>query len=182
LPIRVVIDTSSLISFLLSGGKTMRSIIAAWRDAEISLLLSPQTLAELSSVVARPEIRRHTAIPLAALVDGLSQYALHVPGTLELAGACRDPKDDKFLACAVEGQAAYLISSDRDLLEMGKYQDVCILNPGQFLAALQLAKMSIDTLQAQYSLPVLQTILAEFCLDPDTRHKLRLVIARLSKE
>lgn len=160
----------------------MRSIIVAWREAEISLLFSPQTLAELSSVVTRPEIQHYTAIPLASLVDGLSQYAIHVPGTLQFAGACRDSKDDKFLSCAVEGQAAYLISSDRDLLEMGKYQDVCILNPGQFLAALQLAKMPIDTLQSQYSLQVLQTILAELCLDPDTRQKLLLVIARLSKE
>jgi len=178
LPLRVVIDTSSLVSYLLSGGKIMRLIIAAWRDGEISLLYSPHTLAELSSVTARPEIQQHSTMPLASLVDGLNQFAIHVPGKLELAGACRDPKDDKFLACAVEGQAAYLISSDRDLLEMGRYQEVCILNPGQFLVVLQLVRRTVEALQSQYSLQALQTFHAELCLDPDTSQKLNQAIVK----
>ena len=29
---------------------------------------------------------------------------------------CRDPKNDKFLECAVDGKANYLVSADKDIL------------------------------------------------------------------
>ena len=46
-----------------------------------------------------------------------------------------DPRDDGVLACAVEGEAHYLVSSDPRLLDIGRYEEVCIVNPGQFLLA-----------------------------------------------
>ena len=177
--LRVVIDTSALVSYLLTRGKIMRLIIAAWQEGEIDLVASPQTIAELTAVISRPEIFQRSVAPFANLIESLSQWLVHVPGKLDLAGACRDPKDDKFLACAVEGQAAYLISSDQDLLDVGMYQNVAILNPGQFLAALHLAKMPVEDLQAQYSLQALQTILADLHLDAETRQKLVQAIEEL---
>lgn len=181
MPLRVVMDTSVLVSYLLSGGKILREIVAAWREGEIDLLASPQTMAELSAVIARPEISQRSALPLASLVESLSQWGIHVPGNLVLTGACRDPKNDKFLACAVEGQAEYLISSDRDLLAIGTYQKVNILNPGQFLAALHIARMPVEALQSQYSLTALHTIQAELHLDTGTKQKLEQAINGLNE-
>jgi predicted nucleic acid-binding protein len=50
--------------------------------------------------------------------------------------ACRDPKDDKFLALAVSGGAQALVSSDDDLLSMGSFGGVAILSPRRLLEAL----------------------------------------------
>jgi hypothetical protein len=105
---------------------------------------------------------------------------VHVPGNLKLHGICRDPKDDKFLACAVEGRAHYLVSSDRDLLDLNRFEEVCILNPGQFLAALHLARLSVEALRSQYSLEGLQAILSSLCLEADTREKLVQAISNLA--
>jgi putative PIN family toxin of toxin-antitoxin system len=179
--LRVVIDTSALVSYLLTRGKLMRLIFSAWQAGEIDLVISPQTLEELVTVIARPEIAQRAGESLTLVRDRLSQWVIHVPGTLDLPGACRDPKDDKFLACAVEGQVDYLISSDRDLLDMGVFQGVCILNPGQFVAALQLARLSVEVIQADYSLQALQTIRSELRLDAVTQQKLVQAIEGLEQ-
>jgi putative PIN family toxin of toxin-antitoxin system len=84
----------------------------------IIVLSSPATRAELAAVLSRPQIQRLAVASLDPLIQGLDRYTWHVPGDLDLTGACRDPKDDKFLACAVEGDAHYLVSSDKDLLDM----------------------------------------------------------------
>ncbi len=50
--------------------------------------------------------------------------------------ACRDPKDDKFLDLAVNGQATCLISGDADLLALHPFRGIAILTPAQFLQTL----------------------------------------------
>jgi predicted nucleic acid-binding protein len=47
--------------------------------------------------------------------------------------ACRDSKDNKFLELAVSGKATYIVSGDKDLQDLGKYQGIEILSPSQFL-------------------------------------------------
>lgn len=174
--LRVVIDTSSLVSYILTQGEIMSQVMTAWENDDFILLSSPETRAELSAVLNRPAIQELSSVPLAPFAEGIDKFSLHVPGTLELNGISRDPKDDKFLACAVEGKAHYLVSSDKDLLEIGQYESVCILSPGQFLIALHIAKLSGESLRSQYSLATLDKIQNELCLEPKTRDKLNAII------
>jgi uncharacterized protein len=51
----------------------------------------------------------------------------------------RDPDDDKFLAAAVDAGARFLVTGDRDLLDLKRYQNIRILRPGRFLAVLRRA-------------------------------------------
>lgn len=44
-----------------------------------------------------------------------------------------DSEDNKFLECALEGKADYLITSDRHLLELGEFAQTKICKPTQFL-------------------------------------------------
>ena len=46
---------------------------------------------------------------------------------------CRDPDDDKFISCAVDGKCIYIVSGDKVLLAVEKYNDVEILTVAQFL-------------------------------------------------
>ena len=165
---RVVIDTSSLVSHMLTQGELMRRIVAHWRAGTFTLLSSPATRAELADVLGRPAIRQMATAPLDELVRGMTRFSQHVPGALRLPGACRDPKDDKFLACTVEGGAHYLVSSDYDLLDMRCYQNVAIANPGQFLLALELYPMEARALAARFGSDVLADIQATVPLEPGT--------------
>jgi predicted nucleic acid-binding protein len=56
--LRLVIDTSSLVSYALTQGELMRRIVAHWQAGTFTLLSSPGTRAELASVLARPSIRQ----------------------------------------------------------------------------------------------------------------------------
>ncbi|HIC89789.1 MAG TPA: putative toxin-antitoxin system toxin component, PIN family [Anaerolineae bacterium] len=177
--LRVVIDTSSLVSYVLTRGELMHRVVAHWRAGTFTLLSSPATRAELAGVLARPAIRRLAVAPLDELVRGMERFSEHVPGVLNLSGACRDPKDDKFLACAVEGRAHYLVSSDRDLLDMRRYRDVAIVNPGQFLLALELYPMEASTLAARFGRDVLADIQATVPLESETAARVAGALAML---
>ena len=132
-------------------------------------------------MLARPAIRQLATAPLDELVRGLERFSEHVPGVLELSGACRDPKDDRFLACAVEGGAHYLVSSDYDLLDMRRYRDVAIVNPGQFLLALELYPLEARALVARFGHDVLADIQATVPLEPGTAARVAEALTVLSE-
>jgi len=178
--LRVVVDTSCLVSYVLTRGNLMRRVVAHWRAGTFTLLSSPATRAELAGVLARPAIRRLAAAPPNELARGLERFSEHVPGVLDLPGACRDPKDDKFLACAVEGGAHYLVNSDRDLLDMRHYRDVAIVNPGQFLLALELYPMEPEAMAIRFGCDALAGIRASVPLEPETMTRVEEALAMVS--
>ena len=46
---------------------------------------------------------------------------------------CRDPDDDKFLACAIAGDTKIVVSGDKDLLAVSGFQGIAVLTPRQFV-------------------------------------------------
>jgi len=174
--LKVVIDTSSLISYALTKGEIMVKIIETWKREELQLILSSKTQAELMEVLDRPKIKSRSGRTRDWLLGQIEMYAVFVKGVVDANGICRDPKDDKFLACAVEGKAHYLVSSDKDLLDLGQYEGVCILNPGQFLIALRLAKMTAVAMKTTFSQEALTAIQENVCLEPETAVKLELAL------
>ena len=57
---------------------------------------------------------------------------------------CRDEKDRKYRHCAVAARVDYLITRDRDLLDMGQIEGVPIVTPAAFLARAQEAGVVLD--------------------------------------
>ena len=76
--LRIVIDTSSLVSYVLTQGELMRRVVAHWRAGTFMLLSSPATRAELADVLARPSIRQLATAPLDKLVQGDELIRLRV--------------------------------------------------------------------------------------------------------
>jgi predicted nucleic acid-binding protein len=48
----------------------------------------------------------------------------------------RDPDDDLLLACAVQGYADYVVTGDRDLLDLKVVRDIPLITPEAFLRKL----------------------------------------------
>ena len=107
--LRVVIDTSSLVSYVLTRGELMRRIVGHWRAGTFTLLSSPATRSELAAVLARPKIQRLAVSPLDEFVRGLERFSEHVPGVLSLSGVCRDAKDEQgpCARCCCQGHASH---------------------------------------------------------------------------
>ena len=67
----------------------------------------------------------------------LEHDALVVAGDSNVDGSVPDdPKDEMFLACALDGGAEFIISGDHHLLDLGIYRDIPIMTPRQFQAQL----------------------------------------------
>ncbi|MDR3557430.1 MAG: hypothetical protein P4L55_21955 [Syntrophobacteraceae bacterium] len=47
-----------------------------------------------------------------------------------------DPSDNIYLACALEGQADFIISGDHHLTDLVEFRDIRIVNPAAFLEIL----------------------------------------------
>lgn len=57
---------------------------------------------------------------------------------------CRDEDDRKYLHCAVAGRALWLVTRDRDLLDLGMIGDARIVEPLGFIAALEDRSVALD--------------------------------------
>lgn len=150
----------------------MSRVVEHWRAGSVILLSSPVTRAELGAVLARPAIRRLSSVSLDEFAQGLERFSENVPATADLTGVCRDPKDVKVLVCAQEGQAQYIVSSDRDLLDLRRFGDVAIVNPGEFLLAFELHALEPNEIALRFRREVLADIQANIPLDPETERRL----------
>ena len=55
----------------------------------------------------------------------------------ELRVVIRDPTDDMIIACAVASKADYIVSRDKDLLDLGEHQGIEIVSPEAFIQFLR---------------------------------------------
>jgi putative PIN family toxin of toxin-antitoxin system len=136
---RVVIDTSTLVGAMLRPASKPRQALLAVVTSH-ALCVSQSTLAELQVVLQRPKFDPYA--PLQTRLDFLevvtqTAHLFEIDTASEAAslGACRDPKDDKFLALAMACEAVTLISSDADLLSLQRWRDIAILSPADFLSS-----------------------------------------------
>ncbi len=137
--IRAVLDTNQYVSMAIKARGTADRLLAAWRDERFVLLLSPPILEEIIRVLRSPRLRRLirlTALEINGLIESLLLDAELTPGRLAVQVITRDPSDNMFLACAVEGRADYIVSGDRDLLTLESYQDIPIVTAAEFLRVL----------------------------------------------
>ncbi|MFN5861972.1 MAG: putative toxin-antitoxin system toxin component, PIN family, partial [Pseudanabaena sp.] len=68
-------------------------------------------------------------------IDGLSIRIKTVWLLVEILNQvqlCRDPKDDKFIDLAMNGDASYLFTGDNDLLVLNPIANTSVINPRTF--------------------------------------------------
>jgi putative PIN family toxin of toxin-antitoxin system len=138
--IRAVLDVNVLVSALISPTGPPARIVEQWRNQRFLLLTSDPILRELERVVLQPKVRRYLEdkpSPFPNLLRGLQRFAIVTPGQTTAPAASRDPADEKFLACALEGAADYLVTGDEHLLELVEHQGVAIISPTEFVRILE---------------------------------------------
>lgn len=91
-PLRVVLDTNLLVSYLLTQGKTMTRVINCWENGDIIVVVSPAIVEELVEVVQRPRLKRHMTVTPQVIIDLILSDAIQTRGELAFPGASRDPK------------------------------------------------------------------------------------------
>jgi putative PIN family toxin of toxin-antitoxin system len=116
---RVVLDTNLFVSGIISPAGTPNKLLQLWEQDRITLLTSPELLAEVENVLQRDSIKQKyqlTEERISELLTSLHQITEQVIPLTPLPLHSRDPKDDKLLALALGGTADFLITGDNDLL------------------------------------------------------------------
>ena len=135
--LRIVVDTNVLISgFYAIKDSPSFQIIFAIRQQKLILVTSPQILNEVEEVINRERIiklLKTTSVLRKKIISQITSMSDITDGKqlFEIVG--RDRKDDKFLACAVEAQADYIITGDKDLLVIKEFKGTQIITPRKFL-------------------------------------------------
>ena len=139
MPIRAVLDTNVLISSLIATQGHPHRLFVAWQKGEFTLITSEYLLQELQHVLTYPRIVKRLPLrdaELAVLLITLAETAVIVPPPPPLPGVTCDPKDDPVVACAVAGNADYVVSGDQDILTLNVYGAVRMVTPAQFVQLL----------------------------------------------
>ncbi len=134
-PIRVVIDTNVFIRYLLRPSAALRRLIEnLWLEDQVQVVSAPELFQELREVLGREAIRAIIRPDEGlVLLEALQAKVELLPSLGEIPAYSRDPKDDKFIACAIAGQASFLITENRDILAFGGIAGVQILTPYDFI-------------------------------------------------
>jgi uncharacterized protein len=129
---RFVFDTNVVVSALLTKKSVARDALDKAR-MEGEILLSIAVIEELHDALSRPAfddyIDEEDRLKFLVL---LVKEATLVEIT-ERIKECRDPKDDKFLELAVNGNASLVVSGDKDLQVLHPFRNIPILSPREFI-------------------------------------------------
>ena len=128
---KVVIDTNVFVSSFFGGNP--RKIVDMWKQGKLTLCLSKEIVSEYTTVLDRIGLENQKELKeiFSLFARGIHSVFRGNPPALKV--VIDDPDDDKFIECAVALKAEYIISGDKDLLEVSEYMGIKILNPREFL-------------------------------------------------
>ena len=128
---RIIIDTNLWISFLITNNFAKLDEILFSKHG--ILVFSQELLAEFLEVAKRPKFKRFfSTSDIEELLETIYEYADFVNVETEIK-ICRDPKDNFLLSLSVDGNADFLITGDKDLLELNKFGETKIISISDFL-------------------------------------------------
>jgi len=136
---RAVLDANVLVRGLISERGSPARILALWEREAFELVVSPFILEEMKRVLHYPRIQERYSLSdehITSFLGLLGSLALMVHPTDVIDIISQDPDDNRYLECALTGEASYLVSGDQHLLTLGEYAGVIILPPAGFLALL----------------------------------------------
>lgn len=122
---RIILDTNLWISFLIT--KNYTEIDDLIKTNKVVLIFSTELIEEFIEVVTRPKFRKFfSKKDVEQLLNTFDQFASLITVTSQLK-LCRDEKDDFLLNLAVDGNADFLVTGDKDLLILDQIKNTKIL-------------------------------------------------------
>ena len=126
---RVVLDTNVIISATFFGGLPLKILDAAF-DEKIVVCANGAIVEEYLDTASEMVSKHKEHINNDVFAQFIDTIELSEP--VSSVKICRDPDDDKFINCAIDAKAIYIVSGDNDLLSIEKYDGIEILTVRKF--------------------------------------------------
>lgn len=129
-----VFDTNILISALLSTNSNPFRCLALAKIGQLESVTCQEILNEFcEKLVIKFKFSQEMA---QAAVEEVRRFSRLVEISTELRVVSADPDDDMVVECAVVGGATHIVTGDKHLLSLGKYQEIAIVTATEFLVLL----------------------------------------------
>lgn len=137
---RLVFDSVTFVSaFITPNGLAAELLRLCGEQAD--LYTAEEILTETRRVLLeKPHLRdrfSYSEAQVERFIEMLRADYTVITSLLSLQRVTRDPEDDMIIACAVAADADYIVTRDRDLLDLGEYQGIRIVSPEVFIAFLR---------------------------------------------
>jgi putative PIN family toxin of toxin-antitoxin system len=130
----VTADSNIYISALVFAGRPLRFLDAA-RTGAVQLAISPALLDEIQRI-----LRDKFGWPerdLMGAAEELATFTTLVQPTRRINAVPEDPDDNRVLECAVAAGSRYIVTGDRALLRLGRFEGVHIMRVADFMALIE---------------------------------------------
>jgi putative PIN family toxin of toxin-antitoxin system len=135
--IRAVLDTNLFVSGLFSTGGTTGRLQDLWLSGVFELAVSEEILQEIKATLQKPYIRKKLFLPedeIDEIISLIREKALVVTQDIyQTDKIIADPDDNKFLGCALEIKADYIVSGDNHLLSIKHFHGIQIVDAASFI-------------------------------------------------
>lgn len=139
---RVVVDANVIVSAFLSKAGNANRIIKWWEDGKFTLLSTPAIIDEIGRVLHYPKLAKLHGLSHDEIDTFITLFAqaTETVTTTETLAISSDEPDNRYIECAIAGNARYLVTGDKKhLLPIGNYRGVQIVAPATFVARFQLS-------------------------------------------
>ncbi len=121
----VILDTNLWISFLISKDYSFLDNYVL--KGKVKLIFSEELFGEFISITERPKFKKYfSKSDVDKLIQTIDKYGILIKVTSEIK-LCRDIKDNFLLNLAVDSNADFLVTGDKDLLEIKNIHKTNIL-------------------------------------------------------
>lgn len=126
--VKVVLDTNIWYSAIVYGGKPESAV--DYCIVHCQIVVSAMLVNELIDRLKRKTDAPHRWLHQSGLL--LNQVCIFAE-LHDLPAVVRDKKDNHIIAAAVANGCDYIITGDKDLLELESYRGIAIIRPAEFL-------------------------------------------------
>ena len=155
-----VFDCNVYLQAIISRNGTAAKCLALARDRRITLYTSPSIVAEIEEVLFRPVVRalipHQSAELIESFIRGILTVSTSIHNVRPAFSFTRDPDDEPYLNLAIASGAHFLVSRDKDLLDLmtdysddakdfrRRYRQISIVNPVGFLSGVTDTGMEVE--------------------------------------
>ena len=136
-PIRAVLDTNLFVSGLFSSYGSVTKRQQLWLSCAFELAVSEEILEEIGETLQKAYIQKQLRLKpeeIVGILERIREKAfIATKGRYQTDRIVEDPDDNKFLGCALEAKAYYVVSGDSHLLSLKHFHGIQIVDAATFV-------------------------------------------------